>query len=95
MRGILSNSYALLDFVGTLGISISALAFLSTVVFSLIWIFSGVPFAGFGLIIGLILLGFGLVFLCLGIMAQYLSLIYEEVKGRPNFVIMQRTDDKF
>lgn len=92
LKGILSNSYALLDLVGFIGIGVSVLSFISMVVFSLIWIVSGVPFAGFGMITGLILFGFGLVFLCLGIMSQYLSLIYEEVKARPNFVIEETTN---
>lgn len=92
LKGILSNSYALLDFVGFIGIAVSAVSFISVLIFSLIWAFSGVPFAGFGMIVGLTLFGFGLVFLCLGIMSQYLSLIYEEVKARPNFVIEESTN---
>ena len=77
--------------VGYFGLAVSALALITTVVFTFIWIFVGVPFAGFGILTGILLLGFGFTFLALGIMAQYLSLIYEEVKGRPNFVIMEST----
>lgn len=93
IKGILANSYGLLDLVGYFGIIVSGIATLTTMVFAFVWIFVGVPFAGFGLIIGLILLGFGFTFLALGIMAQYLSLIYEEVKARPNYVIMKTTQD--
>ena len=93
LKGILSNSYGLLDLVGYLGLGLSALAILSTFVFATIWLTVGVPFAGFGLIVGILLLGFALLFLALGIISQYLSLIYEEVKGRPNFVIMKTTDE--
>ncbi len=91
LKGILSNSYGLLDLVGYFGLGVSILALLTTLVFTFIWILVGVPFAGFGILTGILLLGFGFTFLALGIMAQYLSLIYEEVKGRPNFVIMEST----
>lgn len=91
LKGILSNSYGLLDLVGYFGIAVSALALTTTLVFAIIWLFIGVPFAGFGLLTGIVLLGFGFTFLALGIIAQYLSLIYEEVKGRPNFVVMEAT----
>ena len=47
----------------------------------------GVPFDGFGTIISVILLGFGFLFLLLGVLGEYIGLIYEEVKQRPNFVV--------
>ena len=89
MKGILANSYSLLNFVGLFGLITSGIAFITTLIFSIIWIVHGVPFAGFGILVGSIFLGFGLVFLCLGIIAQYLSLVYEEIKGRPNFIIRE------
>jgi dolichol-phosphate mannosyltransferase len=49
----------------------------------------GVPFAGFGSIVGLIGLGFSLIMLSLGIIAQYIGLIYEEVKRRPLYVVAE------
>lgn len=91
LKGILSNSYGLLDLVGYFGIGVSAIALTTTFIFAVVWLFVGVPFAGFGLLTGIVLLGFGFTFLALGIIAQYLSLIYEEVKGRPNFVVMDST----
>lgn len=94
LRGILANSYSLLDVVGVLGISTSIFSLFLTVISSFVWIFHGVPFAGFGTIFGIISLGFGLILLCLGIIAQYLSLIYEEVKARPNYIISEIVDGK-
>jgi dolichol-phosphate mannosyltransferase len=54
-----------------------------------LWIAVGVPFAGFGTILGVTLLGLSLIFLCLGLIAQYLSLIYTEVKNRPHYFISE------
>ena len=48
------------------------------------------PFPGFGSIIGTMLLMFGLLFLFLGVISEYVGLIYEEVKHRPNYVVSQR-----
>jgi len=48
-----------------------------------------VPFAGFGTIISVVVLAFGSITFMLGIIAEYLGLIYEEVKGRPNFVVSE------
>ena len=91
IRGVLSNSYSLLDFIGMLGLIVFSLATVTLFGFFGIWITVGVPFAGYGLMISAIVSGFGLVFLCLGVIAQYLSLIYEEVKRRPNYVIRETT----
>ena len=53
----------------------------------------GVPFAGFGTLVGLFLLVLGIVSLMLGILSEYVGLIYEEVKGRPIYIIAERTDE--
>jgi dolichol-phosphate mannosyltransferase len=56
-------------------------------VFAAAWIFVGVPFAGFGTLVSLGLLMFGILTFMLGLIAEYVGLIYEEVKHRPNFVV--------
>ena len=53
------------------------------------WIMFGVPFAGFGSLIGVVVLGFSLTMLCIGILAQYVGLIYEEVKRRPLYLVTE------
>ena len=94
IKGVLSNSYSLLDLIGMFGIIVFGLANITLLGFLGIWLKVGVPFAGYGMIISAIVIGFGLVFLCLGVIAQYLSLIYEEVKRRPNYVIKQITGER-
>ena len=48
---------------------------------------------GFTTVILLILIVGGFVMLSLGIVGHYLARIYEEVKGRPKFIIKQTTDN--
>lgn len=51
------------------------------------WIKFGVPFDGFGTLAGLLLLFFSLLFLIVSILSEYISLIYEEAKNRPHYII--------
>lgn len=51
----------------------------------------GVPFAGFGSLVSIILLGFACVFMFLGVIGTYLGLIYDESKSRPIYIIRDKT----
>ena len=90
---IFAHTTAPLIWISVLGVFFSIVSVVSTAILSLFWIIRGVPFAGFGTIVGFVCLGFSLVLLSIGVIAQYLALIYEEVKGRPIYVIAQRTDE--
>jgi dolichol-phosphate mannosyltransferase len=92
VRGIIANSTKPLDFIGVLGVGLSIFSLLSTIVLALVWVTFGVPFAGFGTLVGLILLAFSSLFFTMGIIAQYLSLMYEEIKARPDYIISESTD---
>jgi dolichol-phosphate mannosyltransferase len=69
---------------------LSGLSFLAIIVFAICFLVDGVPFAGFATIICLFLLMFGFLFTMLGIVSEYVGLVYEEVKQRPNFVVRRR-----
>ena len=88
IKGILVNSYTLLNYVALFGIIMSFLALALTIIFAGYWITEGTPFAGFGTLVGINLLGFGVVMLTLGVISQYLALMYEEQKARPAYIIM-------
>ena len=88
-KGIFSHSYIPLKLITVTGVALSALSVLSMVVLAITWIFVGVPFAGFGTLVSLALLVFGILAFMLGLVAEYVGLIYEEVKGRPNFVVRE------
>ena len=86
-KGIFSHSYIPLKLITMTGVVLSLTSFVSIAVFTYVWIFIGVPFAGFGTIVSVAMLAFGTLTFMLGIIAEYLGLIYEEVKGRPNFIV--------
>ncbi|MEI7626342.1 MAG: glycosyltransferase family 2 protein [Actinomycetota bacterium] len=89
-KGLFAHSYKPLRMISIFGIGLSTLSFLAIVVFAIRFIVDGVPFAGFGTIVCLFLLMFGFLFTMLGIVSEYVGLIYEEVKQRPNFVVRRR-----
>lgn len=88
-KGIFSHSYVPLKIIMITGLTLSISAFFALVVFAISWLFVGVPFAGFGTITALVLLLFGFLTFMLGLIAEYVGLIYEEVKQRPNFVVRE------
>ena len=67
-----------------------AFSFLSIIVLSTQiyrWFIFGVPFDGFGTIVGLVLLFSSLLFGVLSVLGQYIGLIFEETKSRPLYII--------
>jgi polyisoprenyl-phosphate glycosyltransferase len=86
-QGIFAFSYLPIRFISLLGILLSGVS-LAYLMFTVIMIFiKGVPFAGYGTIVSLIIFMFGILFFILGILGQYIAQIYEEVKQRPTFII--------
>lgn len=88
-KGIFAHSVAPLRMITILGISLSVLAVITLFILAISWLTVGVPFAGFGSIVGITLLGFGIITTMIGIVAEYVGLIYEEVKQRPNFIVSE------
>ncbi|MDQ3493300.1 MAG: glycosyltransferase family 2 protein [Chloroflexota bacterium] len=89
LKGIFAHSYVLLKLISLVGLTLSALSAVALVMLTVRFILFGVPFAGFGTIVCLVILLFGFLFTMLGVMSEYVGLIYEEVKQRPNFVVRQ------
>ena len=87
VRGILSSSYMPLKVIPFTGLAMAAVSFIAFVVYAARAIAFGVPFAGFGTLLSANLLLFGLLFLLLGLLSEYIGMIFEEVRGRPLFVV--------
>jgi glycosyltransferase involved in cell wall biosynthesis len=88
-KGIFAHSYKPLRLITVFGFILSISSFLSILPLLFLWIVYGVPFAGFGSLVALFLLILGTVSLMLGILSEYVGLIYEEVKGRPNYLVSE------
>lgn len=90
-QSIFAYSTLPLAWVSIFGVFASLASVLSLAVLTAMWILLGVPFAGFGSIIAAIVLCFSITILVLGVIAQYIGLIYEEVKRRPLYLISETT----
>jgi glycosyltransferase involved in cell wall biosynthesis len=88
-KGIMAHSNKPLRFISTIGFFISLVALASLMPFAWLWFTAGVPFAGFGTIVSLIILGLGSQVFFTGVMSEYLGMVYEEVKKRPNFIVSE------
>lgn len=88
-KGIFAHSYKPLRFITIAGFLISFVSFVSIPILATIWLIKGVPFAGFGTLVASSLLLFGFTYLILGVISEYIGLIYEEVKARPNFIVSE------
>jgi hypothetical protein len=93
-KGVFAHSYKPLRLITIFGFSLSLFSICLIPVLALIWVFQGVPFAGFGTMVALILLLFGLTAAMLGVVSEYIGLIYEEVKQRPNFIVTRTLNIK-
>ena len=92
-QGIFAYSTLPLAWVSIFGVFMSLASVLSLIGLIISWIVLGVPFAGFGSIIAAIMLCFSITVLILGVMTQYISLIYEEVKRRPLYLVAEVVSD--
>lgn len=88
IRGIMSSSTTPLKVIPLFGVGLSGFSFVLLVGFVVRWFVLGVPFSGFGTIVALMLLLFGLLFLLLGMATEYIGLIFEEVRNRPVYVAL-------
>lgn len=91
LNGIFSFSYLPLRIMTYFGfaISFSSLIYFLWIVTS-IWLEGKKTLPGIATLICLNIFLFGLLFLFLGIMGEYLARIYDEVKLRPNFIVRQK-----
>jgi dolichol-phosphate mannosyltransferase len=88
-QSIFAYSTLPLAWISILGVGLSLVSSLSLFVLAVLWIVIGVPFAGFGSIVATIILCFSITILVLGIIAQYMGLIYEEVNRRPLYLVAE------
>jgi glycosyltransferase involved in cell wall biosynthesis len=86
VRGILASSLSPLKLMPILGGLFSFLSFCGAIGIAIRALFFGVPFPGWGTLACLTLLLFGFLFLGLGIVAEYVGMIFVEARSRPPFI---------
>ena len=84
---ILVQSRAALTIIPIFGVGLALLSFTSLAAAVVRACFFGVPFDGFGTIVSLMLGLFGLLFLFLWIIGEYVGMIFQEVRQRPTFIV--------
>ncbi len=89
LNGIFSFSYAPLKLVSILGFLLSLASFLIIIYQVVLYFLFGRGQPGISTIVVLNAFLFGMLFLILGVIGEYLSRIYDEVKGRPNFIVKE------
>lgn len=87
IKTLLANSLKPISTISTFAIFTSFISFLALVVMVGRFVFFGVPFSGFGTLTGLAMLSFSVLVIILGVIAEYVGLIYNEVRGRPHYII--------
>jgi len=86
-KSIFAYSSKPLMWLSFFGGALSLFSFLLLIISAVAWILFGVPFAGYGTLVGIISLGFSITMLAFGVLSQYVGLIYEEVKRRPIYIV--------
>ena len=89
MKAVFAHSQVPLVLIPLIGAGLFGASILALIALTIDFVTRGVPFPGFGTIVALMVMLFGILFCLLGIVSIYIGLIYEEVKGRPNFVVRQ------
>jgi dolichol-phosphate mannosyltransferase len=90
LKGIFAHSNVPLRLITVFGFILSAVAIVTLGIYITSAILFGVPFNGFGTLVSIALGGLAVTTLLLGVIGEYVGLVYEEVKQRPNFVIAKR-----
>jgi glycosyltransferase involved in cell wall biosynthesis len=87
LDAILDSSYLPIRFISAAGVVIALLGFLYAVDIAYARWMHQIPVTGWAPIMILLLVIGGLIMLMLGIIGEYIWRIYDEVRGKPNYVI--------
>ncbi len=90
--GITSLSVKPIRLITTFGLVVAAISFIG-VIWAIISAIIGSTIAGWASTVCIICFMGGIQLLCLGIIGEYIGKIYMEVKGRPRYIISERTYD--
>ena len=87
MDGITSFSYKPLKLAANLGFGISALSFIYLLIVLYQRLVSHTTAIGWASMVAIVLFSQGIVLMVLGLMGEYIGRIFEEIKGRPIYIV--------
>lgn len=90
LDGILDASYLPIRFISLAGFltAMAGLLYSLTVVYA--WLMHETPFEGWAPLIMIVLIVGGMIMIMLGVIGEYVWRIYDEVRGKPNYIIRDR-----
>lgn len=91
--GITSLSVKPLQMIAGAGVFVALLSLVG-VIWSIVVALTGHSVAGWASMVCILCFMCGVQMICLGVLGEYIGKIYMEVKGRPRYIISDRTDDK-
>jgi dolichol-phosphate mannosyltransferase len=91
IKGIFAHSHKPLRLITILGAGIFFVSSSTFAILAVKWISSGVPYPGYGTLVSVVLVILGVLGIMLGIISEYIGLIYEEVKGRPLYIVAEKS----
>jgi len=83
----MSYSFLPLRFMSVLGLISFFIGIIYACVITLTYFFGNVPFKGWAPIMIVLLVMFGIVFLMLGVIGEYLWRVLDQTRNRPHFLI--------
>lgn len=92
IEAVFSFSYVPIRIISGLGALLSLISFSFLIAIFINFLFFAGPFKGFATLLCSIFLLFGFLFCILGVLGEYIKMIYEEVKGRPTFIVNKVID---
>lgn len=91
INNVICFSYTPLHIITFLGICFFIIA-LVVIIDALVSFAKGTAASGFPTLVVLLLVGFGAVMVSLGIIGVYIAQIYDEIKGRPQYIIGEKIE---
>ena len=88
-----ASSLKPLKLIPIVALILSGISFTALVVGVIKAFINGVPSPGFGTVTSLILLMFGILFLVLSVIAEYIGMIYIETRSRPTYIVKRERPD--
>ena len=90
LDALLDASYLPIRFISLVGLVTSLLGLIYSVSIIYVWLRGETPFQGWAPLMIVILLVGGMIMIMLGVIGEYVWRIYDELRGKPNYIIRDK-----